>query len=357
MIMHRTEKVDSFLPYFGFRRESRFEELERIDFPSRDGTPLILHRTSGGNRGPVILSPGTAMTALSYCVDSVQENLVEFLVARGFDVWLFDWRTSPLLAAHKHPYTFDDVARYDWPAAVDEVTRRTGADRVLVLAHCLSSPCLLLSLVRGYLPASRIQAIVASQVALHLVLTNLGRMKLATRVDRLLPAGEMMHQIPADVSSGRSDSAVSFLAAVLPRAYSCDNPACYRQSATFGDLIQHSNVGPSTHFMMGELVPECVTGFLRDVAVWARRIDVLTDDDRKHLDRLRLPITLVSGSLNRMFVPESTQLTYDLLERENGAAYYDRILIDGYGHLDCYIGDDARTAVWPRLVDSFARAG
>ena len=52
MMTHRAEKVDSFLPYFGFRRTSRFEALERIDFPSRDGTPLMLHHTSGGTRGP-----------------------------------------------------------------------------------------------------------------------------------------------------------------------------------------------------------------------------------------------------------------------------------------------------------------
>ncbi|MGZ9111131.1 MAG: hypothetical protein ACXW3X_08645, partial [Rhodoplanes sp.] len=112
------------------------------------------------------MTPGTAMTALTYCVDSVPQNIVEFLVGQGFDIWLLDWRTSPLLKAHKRPYTLDDVARYDWPAAIEQVRSRTGRQQVSVLAHCLSSPTFMLSLVRGYVPRESIRSFVASQVAL-----------------------------------------------------------------------------------------------------------------------------------------------------------------------------------------------
>jgi len=328
----------------------RFEDLERIDFPAGDGAALVLHHTSGGNRGPIILSPGTAMTALTYCIDTVEENLVEFLVAQGFDVWLFDWRTSPLLAAHKQQYTLSDVARYDWPAAVAEVRRRAGADRVSVLAHCLSSPCFMLSLVRGHLAGEQISSFIASQVALHLVMTRVGKLKLMTRLDKLLPSGEMMHQQSADVSGLPSDLAVSILSTILPKSYHCDNPSCHRQSATFGDLIQHSQVNPPTHSMMGDLVPECLTGFLKDVAIWTRRVDVLTAEDHAHLDRLRLPIHFVSGGENRMFVPESTEQTYELLRETNGDDFYHRTVFPGFGHLDCYFGDAAATDVWPQLI-------
>lgn len=345
-----SDLVRTFHPLFGSRRELRFPPLERIDFVAGDGNALILHHTSGGTRGPVVITPGTAMTALTYCIDSVKTNLVEFMVAEGFDVWLFDWRTSPLVAAHQRAYTLDDVARYDWPAAIAEVRRRTGKDQVSVLSHCLSSPCFLLSLVRGYQPPEQIRAFVASQVALHLNMTPVGTFKLKTRLDRLLPGVDMIHQKPAELSGGISDTAVTALAKVIPKTYSCNNPVCPRHSASFGEVILHARVNAPTHDMMGDLIPECLTAFLKDVAVWGRKQTVLTDQDDGRLARLKLPITFISGSENRMFVPESTERTYNALCEANGPSFYQRKVYEGWGHLDSFIGDDADQIIWPDLA-------
>ncbi len=346
--------LQSFSSYFGTRRKLDVPPLERIDFTAGDGNALLMHHTSGGTRGPVVITPGTAMTALSYCIDTVPQNLVEFLVAKGFDVWLVDWRTSPLLAAHNKPYTLDDVAHYDWPAAIAEVRRRTNSKKVSVLAHCLSSPCFLLSLVRGYMDPGQISSFIASQVALHLHMTPVGALKLKTRMDRLLPSGEMMHQRPADKNGKMADIAVSFLSHILPKSYSCDNPVCPRHSATFGDLIFHSRVNAATHAIIGDLVPECLTAFLQDVANWARKKNILTDEDHKHLDRLRLPITFISGAENRMFVPQGTEQTFDLLCDANGKDTYRRTVYKDFGHLDCYIGEGAATEIWPDLAGALA---
>ena len=350
LVMQGAPAIHSCPPLFGERRALTCPPLERIDFTAGDGTALCLHHTSGGTRGPVVLSPGTAMTALTYCLDSVPINIVEFLVGAGFDVWLFDWRTSPLLAAHRRPYTLDDVAHHDWPAAIALVRERTGAAQVAILAHCLSSPCLLLSLLRGHVPPDHISAVVASQVGLHLQMTPVGTVKLAMRLDKLLPAGDLIHQKPTAVDGRFSDVAISIAARLLPMTFECDNGACRRQAATFGELILHSRVDPATHAMMGDLVPECASAFLKDVAAWTRQDDILTDEDRRHLDRLRLPIHFISGGENRMFVPEATQKTFRLLCQANGEAGYRRTVHDGFGHLDCYFGAGAAQVIWPAIA-------
>jgi cholesterol oxidase len=346
--------LSAYPPLFGERRALACPALERIDFPARDGAMLCLHHTSGGTRGPVVITPGTAMTALSFCLDTVPVNLVEFLVARGFDVWLLDWRTSPILEAHTRPYTLDDVARCDWPAALDQVHQRTGAAQVSVLAHCLSAPTFLLSLLRGCVRAAQIKSMVASQAALHLRFTRPGAFKIAAAVDRLMPAANIAHQRPADSTGEVADRFLSISSRLLPHVpflgLSCGNSACYRQAATFGELILHARVNDATHALMGDLVPECGLGFLRDVAVWSRQGDVLTVDDRRHLDRLRVPIRLISGAENRMFVPESTARSYALLCEANGASLYERKVYDGFGHLDCYVGEAADTVIWPDLA-------
>jgi len=339
-------------PLYGTRRALSCLPPEHIEITAGDGTALLLHHVQGGERGPVVLSPGTAMTALSYCVDTVKLNLIEFLVAEGFDVWLFDWRTSPLLEAHRRPYTFDDVARHDWPAAIAEVRHRTGAAQVSVLAHCLSSPALLLSLVGGHVAKESIRAIVASQVALHLRFTPIGAAKVRLRLDMLIPGGDMIHQKPDEAGLQFADLAASVLSRVLPTSFTCDNRACYRHVATFGELILHTRVNAATHALMGELVPECVAGFLKDVAVRARQDSILSDEDRRHLDRLALPIHFISGSENRMFVPESTAESYRLLCDANGTGHYRRSVYQGFGHLDCYLGEGAPEAIWPELARS-----
>jgi cholesterol oxidase len=228
--------------------------------------------------------------------------------------------------------------------------RRTNSEKVSVLANCISSPCFLLSQLRGYMEPGQVKSFVASQVALHLHMTPVASLKLSTHVDRLLPFGDMIHQRAADEDGKLSDIAVSFLSHVLPKSYSCDNPVCARHSATFGDLIFHARVNAATHAMMGDLVPECLTAFLQDVANLGRKPDILTDEDRKHLDRLRLPILFISGAENRMFVPLATELTFNMLCEANGADNYQRKVYNDFGHLDSYIGEGANTAIWPDLA-------
>jgi cholesterol oxidase len=207
----------------------------------------------------------------------------------------------------------------------------------------------LLSLVRGYLPTGKIRSFVASQVALHLRLTRAGTIKVKTHLDRLLPDEELIHQKPAQIAGQLSDTAASILAKIMPRSFSCGNRACYRHVATFGEIILHSRVNPTTHGMMGELVPECCSGFLKDVAVGVRRDTILDGEDLRHLDRLRLPILFISGQENRMFIPESTAESYQLLSDANGASFYRRTVYPEFGHLDCYIGTGASNQIWPDL--------
>lgn len=186
----------------------------------------------------MLLAPGTAMTALTYLTDTLPVSFAEYLALAGFDVWLFDWRTSPLLAAHKKPYTLADVARFDWPAAVAEVRKRTGAEQVTILAHCLSSPALFFALIRGHLDTAHVKRIVASQVAIHLRFTPVGATKLGLHLEALLPAKGIVHQRLKDrVVFSICDLAGSLLAQFQPGILRCGNKACYRHAATFGELV------------------------------------------------------------------------------------------------------------------------
>ena len=54
---------------------------------------------------------------LTFNLDTVEPNLVEYLVAHGFDVWLQEWRGSTLLPSAKSQFNADQVAATGPPAA------------------------------------------------------------------------------------------------------------------------------------------------------------------------------------------------------------------------------------------------
>ena len=341
--------------YFGTHRELNAPALERHDFYARDDrTRLMVHRCKGGDKGPLIMAPGTAMSGLSYCIDTVDQNLVEYLAAEGYDLWLFDWRTSPELASHRDQYTLEDVARDDWPAVVQLVRDATGSDTVQVFAHCLGSTTFSMSMLRGYQPPEQIRHFVASQVSLHLELNKVGSLKTRLHLDATIPDTSLIHFEPETVTSSWGDSVIGLLGKVIPKSYHCHNKACHRHSAMFGDLLWHPRINDATHDLVGALIPNCIFGFVGDVSDLVRAGSVIADSDRGHYNRMAVPTTFLSGEHNGMFVPSSTELTYDLLRSENGDALYQRHLIKDYGHLDCIVGEHAARDIYPLVSEALA---
>jgi cholesterol oxidase len=147
-----------------------------------------------------------------------------------------------------------------------------------------------------------------------------------------------------------ADAAISALATLLPQ--SCDSDACHRQSATFGNLVCHAQLNDQTHALLAELIPEVSVGFLRDVTPLSRQLSALSEEDERHLDRLRLPITFLSGEHNETLAPLGTEESYQQLCSAHGPALYRRHVLAGYGHLDCLIGKDADRDVFPLIAQS-----
>ncbi|CAN0597433.1 unnamed protein product, partial [Ectocarpus sp. 12 AP-2014] len=127
---------------------------------------LKLTRYQGGKKGPVILAGGFGTKASAFATPTINDNLVQQLVRAEYDVWLFDYRGSGDIKASQHPFTLDDVATKDWPAAIDLVTERTGAKDVQALVHCVGSLSLFMAILAG---EKRIRSIISSQLAAHAI--------------------------------------------------------------------------------------------------------------------------------------------------------------------------------------------
>jgi len=70
-----------------------------------------------------------------------------------------------------------------------------------------------------------------------------------------------------------------------------------------------------------------------------------------NLERLRgLKIQFMSGGANVVFDPMSTAASYGLMKETFGTeGVYERAVIDGYGHLDFWMGTKSVEEVYPRI--------
>ncbi len=66
---------------------------------------------------------------------------------------------------------------------------------------------------------------------------------------------------------------------------------------------------------------------------------------------MAIPITFISGGENECFLPESTEITYNLLRQKNGKELYKRFVVPNYGHIDCIYGKNAARDVYPFILN------
>ncbi|MGC3994189.1 MAG: hypothetical protein QM779_08805 [Propionicimonas sp.] len=340
------------------RRPLRCGEPSRYSFTTADGVGLRLSRFRGGDKGPVILSPGYGTSELAYTLDTTETNFPEYLFEHGYDVWVFDYRSSPALPSASTQFTFDDVAQYDFPAAVATVRAETGADSVQLVAHCLSSLSMQMALCLGL---QGVRSAVASQVSLHMRAGELNEFRSelhAANVLDLLGFDTLTTEVDDDPTF--RDRMLTHLLGLYPAgAEPCDRPFCRRVNFMYGEVYDHDQLNEATHDHLHEAFGVAnITAFEHVTAILRANHAVSADGTHDYLDDvsgLKLPLAFIHGEHNRMFLPAGTRETFEMLSERNGPEYYSYHLIPGYAHMDCFVGKDAVRDVYPVITAELDR--
>lgn len=314
---------------------------------------LRLTRFRGGQKGPVLLASGFGMSTSAFLADTIETNLTEYLYRHGYDVWLFDYRAAIDLPSARSQFTIDDIARYDWPAAIDEVRRVTGAPSVQVYGHCVGSASLLMAMSSG--ATSAVRSAVCAQFPLHPVTSRLNRVKAGLRVGpSLRHLGTRL--IPPDTLLAARDIALdlALTAVPLPRREHCGQAVCRWINAIYGATHSHAQLNEATHEALNTMFGVGNMTSLNHLARMMRRGLAVTSDGADvytaHPERLRIPISFLQGTENYIFRPEGTRRTLRWLTDANGPGFYSRHLLPGYAHLDAVVGRDAARDVYPLIL-------
>lgn len=326
-------------------------------FETGDGVRLRLTRYRGEGRRPVLMAPGFGVSSLSFTANTLPINLPQTLAAAGFDAFVLDYRASPALPSATTRFDLDDVAKRDWPAAVDAVRALTGADQILAMGHCVGSMTLLMSRMAGL---QGIKAMVCSQLSTHPVVTWMTRLKAVSHMaDAMDTVG--IRTLDTNPGKGLRRRLMDALLRLVPidREERCDSPVCLRIFAMYGPSYRHACLDPATHAAIPAMFgPSSVPAF-RHITRILRKGHVVDarggDTYLPHIDRLQLPILFLAGRHNRLFLPDSTKLLYDTLTGRFGQAGYERRVFPEYAHMDCFLGHDAARDVYPAVLEFLAR--
>lgn len=326
---------------------------------------LRLTRYHGGSKGPVLLAPGFGMSTDAYVTDTIEENLTEYLVRHGFDVWLFDYRASPHLTTARGKFTIDDVAREDWPTAVAEVCRRTGSPTVQVFAHCVGSMSFQMAMLWHDNAAMRAQvrSAVCSQVTVHPVSTWFNTLKVRIGLGPILERMAPVLEPDERQTIAHTIYDVVLRIAPTPRGETCGNAVCQWVTAYFGLTHRHAQLNDDTHNDLGRLFGITSVHPLRHIGnmvAAGKSLDhegndvYLESDDEDvpgNAHRLALPIRFLAGRHNKIFFPDTSKRTLRWLENSNPGVDYDRKELREYAHLDGIIGRNANRDVYPLVLE------
>lgn len=326
-------------------------------FYTKDDKRLRLLRYPGGSKGPVLFTHGLGVSSQIFSIDTIDTNLLEFMVAAGYDCWLLDFRASIDLPYAKEGASADVCASLDYQPAVDLVRQVSGKPSVQVIAHCYGATTFTMAMLGGLIG---VRAAVISQVSTDVLVPAFPQLFLARlRTPTLLRnAGVKWVDARATVEDGLPMRLVDLLIRwTVPRQARerTRNVTSNRITALYGQLYRRDNLNDAT-FTSGlpEMFGEANIVAFQHLAVISRKKRIVGADGSDiylpHLERMAIPICFIHGADNACFHPDGTELTRKRLAGRNGAHLYARHVIRDYGHIDCIFGKRASVDVFPLVL-------
>jgi cholesterol oxidase len=355
-VVVKANRIDPTRPSMRKKRPLRMNAPE-IHYPvTSDNVQLRLTRYSGGTKGPVMMSPGFGVSTMSFSTDTIDTNLPEYLYANGYDVWLFDYRASPDLPSAATPFSLDDIATRDYPAAVAKVREVTGAESVQMVAHCVGSMTFLMAMMAGL---QGVRSAICSQLGLYPATSTMNEVKAGMQAAGFLLA---LGQQTVDTNLAPEDWR-NLLAGVVVRMFPpkelCSSSVCHQVRIIYGESYKHDQLNAATHDALYEMFGVSNIRTFQHILTTIKKGHVVDEQGNDvympNVGRLKIPISFIQGADNQLFLPSGTHKTFRHLCEKNGPRDYSLITFPNYAHMDCFVGKTAVRDIYPTLAGELDR--
>lgn len=362
------------------------------------------------DRSAVLLVHGLSHSSEIFWPEHTRETYVQYLLNQGYDVWVFDHRTSgnTRLKVNKD-HTWDDIARHDVPWAVNHVfvtinsDNHSGTSRLVnVFSHCIGAGAVAMAVLDGRLQQpddsdeSMLGALVPHAVTPWVFSSCENRtrgnvwgfVKDFNLLDILDPR---MHNEPTGFDTILDRIATStidatarkqwpFFKNIFSRRSNEYAMAMYfRYTVFWGQQWVHRNVTDALKKRFPTMVGEVPATILQQTFFSVRRKRLVTQEaensyvtEERFKRYWKFPTLFLHGQSNQVFDVESSRLSAYRLSRfrhEKVDPKHDTVFsmadyahhgvwletVPDYGHMDMIIGNEATSVVGP-LIDKFFKA-
>jgi cholesterol oxidase len=342
------------------KRALRVDTPEVYHFSTSDDVQLRLTRYRGGSKGPVMLVHGLGVSSLIFSIDTIDTNLLEFLFAQGYDVWLLDFRASVALPGAENLFTADEVATIDYPEAVAEVLRHTGSPDLQVVAHCYGATTFAMAMLAGL---KGVRSAVLSQIGPNIIAPLGTRIKSGLHLPNLLDKMGLKSMNPyTDTNADWKNKLFNSVLRLNPveKEERTTDPVSNRITFIYGQLYELDNLNKATFEALHEMFGIVNIDALKNLALMVRKKQVVDADGKDvYLPNLKtnfnIPVAFIHGDENACFLPESTEATYRSLKEAYPNTRFSRQVIPNYGHIDCIFGKNAAKDVFPHILEHLER--
>jgi len=282
------------------------------------------------------------------------------------DVWTLDFRMSNRYSYNlrRHDYNLDDIALFDYPAAIAKMRESIGNRRIHVICHCLGAVSFMMSLFGK--AVNNITSVIANSAALTLHVPQWTYMKTIIApffVDIVYG----FSYINPRWSEDRGFTFGKLIAKITSLGHpECDVPACHMLSLMWGSgnpaLYHHENLHEITHRRGGDLYGGTSMSYhwhLKKIFKGGGDIIKYRPDDPKY-DRLpnnyfeyaqeiETPVLFMTGEDNQVF-SDSNILCHEKLNTLVPNRHELQIF-PHYGHQDVFMGKNNHIDIFPRLLE------
>ncbi|KAH6699057.1 hypothetical protein BKA61DRAFT_496631 [Leptodontidium sp. MPI-SDFR-AT-0119] len=344
---------------------------QTIQIVASDGVRSLLHVWEP--RNPKIkpinlfMIPGASVDQQIFSLPTIEVNAVNYFTRAGYRVFVTVHRICQLMVAENNWTTYD--SRLDIRACFEWIRKEHGHAPIYTISHCMGAVAYSSGLLDGTIPAKWVKGISSSQVLMNPMWSTLN---LAKVLAGPVPFDKLYTWLGGkwfSCSSTRDDSYFQQLVNQILRFYPdsreeiCNNVSCHRCSLIFGRLWNHRNLNEATHRQINRFFGGVNMTLLHLLMQMGYRGFVTTNaplfkdlTTEHNLRRLKgIPMMFFSGSDNKVLTPESTDKSYSIMRDMFGTANYSRHVIQGYGHLDCWMGRQAYKDVFPIIREEVDR--
>ncbi|PTU32854.1 alpha/beta fold hydrolase [Stenotrophobium rhamnosiphilum] len=374
-------------------------EIHTLDVDTLNGAPVQIRLTRYRSQAsidqvesnanpPVLMIHGYSASGTTFAHPSLKPSLASYLASDGRDVWVLDLRSSCGLPYALQPWSFEQIALADIPAAVDFVFWRTGQKPLDIVAHCMSSAMLSMALLSANQTAndvmqpcgqdnvdrfraermampSRIRKVALSQIGPVMAMSpaNVFRAYILSYFQQIL--GSMSYAFRPKADDGLLLNLLDRLFATLP--YPDDelikeNPirpwakreylgTRHRMDALYGMTFKLSNLSDETLDHLDDFFGPISFETVAQVIHFSRYQTItnragrnrFVSNDMLH-DIWKFPTLSIHGDQNGLADLATIYRMDDALS--NAGCTFEKYVVPGHGHQDCLIGVGA-----PKVFD------